>query len=66
VSKAIQALEKDIKDNPKKGRPDRVVDFLNALGDNFSVSGETLKEGVKQSKVKLPPGAGVLWTTSAP
>jgi len=60
VSKAIQALEKDIGDNPKKGKPDRAVDFLNALGNNFSVTGETLKEGVKLSKVKLPPGVGAV------
>jgi hypothetical protein len=48
VSKAIQSA----KDEPK-GTPHAktAVDFLNALGTNWNLSGDTLRQALKDSKV---------------
>ena len=53
VSKAIQSA----KDEPK-GTPHAktAVDFLNALGTDWNLSGDTLRQALKDSKVKVPAG----------
>src|SRR5260370_4685935 len=48
VSKAVQTYDKDKSDK----NPARLIKALNTLGDNFTVSGDTLRAGAKQSGVK--------------
>jgi hypothetical protein len=53
VSKAIKTYDSD-KDNKDPGR---VVKALDAMGKDFTVSGDTLRTGVKDSGVELPKEA---------
>ena len=53
VSKAMKAYDSDKDDK----NPGRVVKALDTMGKDFTVSGDTLKQGVKDSGVKLPGGA---------
>jgi hypothetical protein len=54
VSKVIKAFDSDKKDDKNPGR---VVKALDAMGKDFTVSGDTLKQGVKDSGVALPEAA---------
>jgi len=53
VSKGIKAFDSDKDDK----NPGRVVKALDAMGKNFTVSGDTLRQGVKDSGVALPKDA---------
>jgi len=53
VSKGIKAFDSDKGDK----NPGRVVKALDTMGKDFTVSGDTLKQGVKDSGVALPKAA---------
>ena len=53
VSKGIKAYDSD-----KGGKqPGRVVEALDAMGTNFTATGDVVRAGVKQSGVELPKDA---------
>jgi RHS repeat-associated protein len=53
VSKGIKAFDSDKGDK----NPGRVVKALDTMGKDFTVSGDTLKQGVKESGVEMPKAA---------
>src|SRR5271163_1003071 len=53
VSKAIKTYDSDKEDK----NPGRVVKALDAMGKDFTVTGDTLRTGVKDSGVTLPKDA---------
>jgi RHS repeat-associated protein len=53
VSEGIKAFDSDKEDK----NPGRVVKALDAMGKDFTVSGDTLRQGVKDSGVALPKDA---------
>ena len=53
VSKGIKAFDSDKDDK----NPGRVVKALDTMGKDFTVSGDTLKQGVKDSGVTMPKAA---------
>ena len=54
VSTAIKTAESDTKDT----NPGKVVKAFDTMGKDFTVSGDTLRAGVKDSGVALPKDAG--------
>jgi hypothetical protein len=54
VSKGIKAFDSDKEDK----NPGRVVKALDTMGKDFTVSGDTLRQGVKDSGLALPKDAG--------
>src|SRR5262249_4365286 len=53
VSKAIKAHDSDKSDK----QPGRVVKALDAMGTNFTATGDVVRDGIKQSGVELPKDA---------